>query len=165
MIEPCVFPMPPDLLLIPMAIARRKRAYKLAAVATAGSCLGALFGYAIGAWAMHTIGQVIVETYHLEAGFDHFQHAFHRWGMWIILLKGLTPIPFILVTIASGVAGLPIPIFIVSCIITRGARFFFEAWLIHRYGAPIQIFIEKHLPWIALAVLVAIVAGFWFVLR
>jgi membrane protein YqaA with SNARE-associated domain len=152
-------------LLIPMAIARRDRAWRLAAIGTVGSVLGGLIGYAIGAWAMHSVGQAIVETYHLEKGFEHFEYAFHRYGMWIILAKGLTPIPFILVTIASGVAGLNLAVFIVSCTITRGARFFLEAWLIHKFGAPIQTFIERHLPWIALAVLLAIIAGFWFVLR
>jgi len=164
-LEPCLFPIPPDILLIPMAITRRDRVWKLATLATIGSVLGGLVGYAIGALAMHSIGHVIVETYHLEDGFKLFHCAFNKYGMLIILAKGLTPIPFIIVTMASGAADLNIPIFIVSCAITRGARFFFEAALINRFGEPIRLFIEKHLPWVAFAVLLAILGGFWFVLR
>lgn len=164
-IEPWLLPIPPDTLLIPMAIAQRQRAFRLAGVATVGSVLGGLVGYAVGALAMATIGQWVVETYHLENAFDHFRHAFNRYGMWIILAKGLTPIPFILVTIASGVAHLNIFIFLITATITRGMRFFLEALLIHYFGEPIRVFIEKYLTLVALAVLAAIVAGFWIVLR
>jgi membrane protein YqaA with SNARE-associated domain len=122
-------------------------------------------GYAVGALAMATVGQWIVSTYHLENGFEHFHHAFNRYGMWIILAKGLTPIPFILVTIASGVAHLNIFVFIISATITRGTRFFLEAILLHHFGDPIRVFLEKYLTVVALAVLVAIGAGFWIVLR
>jgi membrane protein YqaA with SNARE-associated domain len=163
--EPCLFPMPPDLLLIPIALADRPRALRAAAFATLGSVLGAIVGYSIGALFMKTVGNMIVSTYHLESAFQHFHHAFHQWGVWIILGKGLTPIPFILVTIASGVAQLNLAVFIVSCAITRGARFFFEAWLIRRFGTPVQHFIERHLTWVALAVLAAILFGFWIVLH
>jgi membrane protein YqaA with SNARE-associated domain len=163
--EPCLFPLPPDTLLIPIALADRRNAMRNAAFATLGSVCGAIVGYSIGALFMKTIGAAIVSTYHLEAAFDHFHHAFNRWGMWIILAKGLTPIPFILVTIASGVAQLNLAVFIVSAAITRGARFFFEAWLIRRYGEPVRHFIERHLTWVALAVLAAFLFGFWIVLR
>lgn len=164
-IEPWLLPIPPDTLLIPMAIAQRQRAFQLAAFATAGSVLGGLVGYAVGALAMATVGQWVITTYHLENGFEHFHHAFNRYGMWIILAKGLTPIPFILVTIASGVAHLNIFVFLISATITRGVRFFIEATLLYYYGEPIRIFIEKYLTLVALAVLAVIVAGFWIVLR
>jgi membrane protein YqaA with SNARE-associated domain len=165
LLEPCLFPLPPDTLLIPLCIARRKEAYKLAGIATVGSVLGGLIGYGIGALAMATLGQWIVETYHLQDAFEHFRHGFHRYGMWIILAKGLTPIPFILVTVASGVAHLNLGVFIVSATITRGARFFLEAFLLHRFGKPMRNFIERYLTWIALGALAAILLGFWIVLR
>jgi len=164
-VEPWLFPLPPDTLLIPMAMAQRKHAFKLAGMATAGSVMGGVVGYGIGALAMATIGQWIVSTYHLEAGFEHFHNAFNRYGMWIILAKGLTPIPFILVAVASGVAHLNLLIFVFSATLTRGTRFFLEALLIYRFGEPIRTFIERYLTWVALAVLAVIVAGFWVVLR
>ena len=102
-IEPWLFPLPPDTLLIPMCLARKVNAFRLATMATAGSVAGALVGYGVGALAMATLGQWVISTYHLENAFDHFHHAFNRYGALIILAKGLTPIPFILVTIASGV--------------------------------------------------------------
>ncbi len=165
LIEPCLFPLPPDTLLIPMAIARREKAFRFAAITTLGSVLGGLIGYGIGALAMATIGQWIVDTYHLQAGFERFHHGFNKWGMWIILAKGLTPIPFMLVAVASGVAHLNIGVFVFSATLTRGARFFLEAVLIRAFGAPIKKFIEDYLTWIALAVLAALALGFWLVLH
>jgi membrane protein YqaA with SNARE-associated domain len=163
--EASVFPLPPDILLLPMAIARRDRAWRFAAICTAGSVIGGLIGYGIGALAMATLGQWVVETYHLQNAFQNFHDQFNKWGVWIILAKGLTPIPFKLVTIASGVAGLDLVAFAGACIITRGARFFLIAVLVRRFGAPIRDFIEKYLTWVALGVLAAIIAGFWLVLR
>jgi membrane protein YqaA with SNARE-associated domain len=165
MVEASVFPLPPDVLLLPMAIAAREKAYRFAVICTLGSVTGALIGYGIGALAMATIGQWIVTTYHLENAFQAFHDQFNRWGVLIILAKGLTPIPFKLVTIASGVARLNLVAFVAACAVTRGARFFLLAWLIRRYGAPIKAFIEKYLTWVALGVLAAIIFGFWLVLR
>jgi len=164
-IEPWLLPLPPDMLLIPMSIAQRKHAFRLAAFATSGSVLGGIVGYGVGALAMHTIGHWIIDTYHLEAAFERFHHGFNRYGMWIILAKGLTPIPFILVTIASGVAHLNLLVFIISAAITRGTRFFLEAVLIYHFGEPIRFFIEAYLTWVALGVLALILLGFWLVLH
>jgi len=163
--EASVFPLPPDILLLPMVVARRDKAWRLAAVCTAGSVLGGLIGYGIGALAMATIGQWVVDTYHLQNAFQNFHDGFNKWGVGIILAKGLTPIPFKLVTIASGVAGLNLLAFVLACIATRGARFFLIAGLVRKFGTPIQMFIEKYLTWVALGVLVVIVCGFWVVLR
>jgi membrane protein YqaA with SNARE-associated domain len=148
-----------------MAVARRDKAWRLATICTAGSVLGGLLGYAIGALAMATLGQWVVTTYHLQNAFQLFHDEFAKWGVWIILAKGLTPIPFKLVTIASGVAGLNLPMFVMACIITRGARFFLIAGLVWKFGAPIRGFIEKNLTWVALGVLIAIIAGFGMVLH
>lgn len=163
--EASFFPLPPDLLLIPMALAARDRAWRFALICTVGSVLGGLAGYGIGAAAMATIGQWIVDTYHLQDAFQRFHDGFNKWGVWIILAKGLTPIPFKLVTIASGVAHLDLLSFTLSAAATRGARFFLVAGLIRAFGSPIKIFIERYLNWVALGVLLAIVGGFWFVLR
>jgi membrane protein YqaA with SNARE-associated domain len=165
MAEASVFPLPPDILLLPMVLAQRERAWRLAALCTAGSVLGGLIGYGIGALAMATLGQWVVSTYHLENAFQTFHDGFAKWGVLIVLGKGLTPIPFKLVTIASGVAGLNLVAFTLAAIVTRGARFFLVAWLARRYGAPIKSFIEKYLTWVTLGILLLCVGGFWVVVR
>jgi membrane protein YqaA with SNARE-associated domain len=114
---------------------------------------------------MATIGQWIVETYHMQSAFEMFRHGFHKWGMWIILAKGLTPIPFILVCVASGVTHLNLGIFVFSATLTRGGRFFLEAALIRKFGEPVQDFIERYLTWIGLGVLAIIIGGVWLVVR
>lgn len=163
--ESSFFPLPPDILLLPMSLTARERAYRYALICTIGSVLGGLLGYAIGALFFATLGQWIVETYHLQTGFTRFQEEFAKYGVLIILAKGLTPIPFKLVTIASGVAGLNLPAFIMASIVTRGFRFVLVSFLAKRYGAPIKNFVEKYLTWVALGVLLLIAAGFWIVLR
>jgi membrane protein YqaA with SNARE-associated domain len=163
--EASFFPLPPDILLLPMVIAARQKAWRLAAICTAGSVIGGLIGYGIGAVAMATLGQWVINTYHLQNAFQTFHDQFNKYGVWIILAKGLTPIPFKLVTIASGAAGLNIVSFVLAALATRGARFFLIAALVRKFGEPIRTFIEKYLNWVALGVLLAIVAGFWFVLR
>lgn len=163
--EASVFPLPPDLLLLPMVVARRDKAWRFALVCTLGSVLGGMIGYSIGALAMATLGQWVIDTYHLQAAFEKFRDGFNHWGVGIILAKGLTPIPFKLVTIASGVAGLNLAAFVAACCATRAFRFFLIAGLVRHYGAPIQAFIEKYLTWVALGVLAAIAGGFWLVLK
>jgi membrane protein YqaA with SNARE-associated domain len=162
--EASFFPLPPDVLLLPMAVARRDKAWQLAAVCTLGSVIGGLIGYGIGFFAMATVGQWIIDTYHLQAAFDSFSAGFNKWGVLIILAKGLTPIPFKLVTIASGIAHLNLISFIVAAAATRALRFFLIAALVRHFGEPIKTFVEKYLTWCALGVLVAIVGGFWVVL-
>lgn len=162
--ESSFFPIPPDVLLLPMALACREKAWRYALICTIGSVLGGLLGYAIGAWLYESVGTWIIETYHLQEGFQKFHDEFNEWGVYVILAKGLTPIPFKLVTIASGVAALPIVPFILACIVTRAARFYLVAGLVRKFGAPIRTFVEKYLNWVALGVLVAIIFGFWLVL-
>lgn len=163
--ESSFFPIPPDVLLLPMTLARPDRAWWYAFVCTAGSVLGALLGYAIGAMFFATIGQWLIDVYHLESAFQRFHDQFNEWGVAIILAKGLTPIPFKLVTIASGVAGLNLVAFVVAAAITRAARFFLVAFLVRQYGQPIRRFVEKYLTWVSFGVLAIIVFGFWLVLR
>jgi membrane protein YqaA with SNARE-associated domain len=163
--EASFFPLPPDVLLLPMAIAKRERAYHFAFLCTAGSVLGGLIGYGIGAVAMATIGKWIVHTYHMEAAMQRFDDGFAEWGVWIILAKGLTPIPFKLVTIASGAANLNLISFVLACAVSRGLRFCILAELVRRFGKSIQAFIERYLTWVFLALLTVILLGFWLVLR
>ena len=164
LIEPCLVPIPPDTLLIPMIIAKRDKAYEFALIAALGSVIGGVIGYGIGALAMHTIGHWIVDTYHLEHAFKMFEDGFHKYGVWIILAKGLTPIPFILVSIASGVTHFNLAAFIFSASLTRGGRFFLEAVLIRKFGQPVQDFIERYMTWIGVGVLAIIIGGVWLVL-
>jgi len=165
MAEASVFPLPADLILLPMCVARRDKAWTFAGLCTAGSVIGGLIGYGIGALAMATLGQWIIDTYHMQEAFRRFHEGFAEWGVWIIIAKGLTPIPFKLVTIASGIAGLGLVSFTLACIVTRGARYFLVAGLIYKFGEPIRLFIEKYLTAVALALLAIIVAGFWIVLH
>lgn len=163
--ESSFFPIPPDALLLPLALADRQKAWRFALICTVGSVLGALLGYAIGSLLYESLGQWIIQAYNLQDAFARFHDQFNAWGVWIILGKGLTPIPFKLVTIASGVANLSLAAFIPACILTRGTRFFLVAWLLRRYGEPIRTFVEKYLTWVALGLLVVIVLGFWLVLH
>jgi len=161
--ESSFFPIPPDVLLVPMVLARRERAYVYAAICTAASVLGGALGYAIGVWLFGSLGQWLISAYGLGDDMAKFQASYAEWGAAIILLKGLTPIPYKLVTIASGFAGYDFPLFLLLSAITRGARFFLEAALLRRYGEPVRDFIENRLEWVMLAVAVTIVGGFLLV--
>jgi membrane protein YqaA with SNARE-associated domain len=163
--ESSFFPLPPDILLLPMALAAPSKAFRYAAVCTLASVIGGFLGYAIGALLYDTLGQWIIATYHLDAAFQSFHDGFNKWGVWIILGKGLTPIPFKLVTIASGVAHLNLWSFGLAALGTRALRFFIVAALVRAFGEPIRVFVEKYLTWVALGLLAIIVLGFWLVLH
>ncbi|MDD2326013.1 MAG: DedA family protein [Alphaproteobacteria bacterium] len=162
--ESSFFPIPPDVLLLPMTLARRERAWRYALICTLGSVIGGLLGYAIGALLYESVGQWIIQTYHMQEAFQRFHDEFNEWGVYVILAKGLTPIPFKLVTIASGVAALPLVPFVLAAVVTRAARFYLVAGLVRKFGEPIRTFVEKYLNWVALGILVVIVFGFWLVL-
>ena len=130
------------------------------ASATIASVVGGLLGYAIGYYAFETIGEWVVRTYGLQGALDSFRAEFEQYGTWIILIKGLTPIPYKLVTIASGFAAFNFPLFMLCALITRGARFFLIAALLKRYGAPIQEFIEKRLALVTWSFLAILIGGF-----
>ncbi len=165
--EASVFPIPPDVLLIPMILARPRRAWLLAGITTLASVAGALLGYWIGATLLDQVAMPVVRFYHAEAAYRAFIAFYARWGFWAILFKGLTPIPFKLVTIASGAAHFDLASFIIACIITRGGRFFLiEALPLRFFGDRARVFIESRLGVISTAVLVAGIAGvlvFYFI--
>jgi membrane protein YqaA with SNARE-associated domain len=158
--ESSFFPIPPDAMLLPMVLARRERAYTIAAVCTIASVLGGMFGYFIGYALLESVGQWVINLYHMQGKIAAYQTTYQEYGAWIILLKGLTPIPFKLVTIASGIAKFNFPLFILLCTITRGARFFIIAALLKRYGEPVQKFVEERLNLFAWGFLILIAAGF-----
>ena len=164
--EPCVSPIPPDILLIPMAIAHREKAFRFAIICVIGLLLGSILGYGIGALAMDTIGQWLVTTYHLQEEFAKFQMVFDRWGVLILIAKGfmpLIPIPLIVLMVASGAAHLNPLLFFVTVGVSQAARLFLEAWLIHKYGEPVHAFIERYLTWIGAVVVAVIGVVVWMV--
>ncbi|MGB5949185.1 MAG: YqaA family protein [Parvibaculum sp.] len=158
--ESSFFPVPPDVMLVPMTVARPERAWFYATVCTIASVAGALLGYAIGALLYDTLGHWLISIYGYEDKLEEFRALYGEWGAWIILIKGATPIPYKLVTIASGFAGYSLFWFIVLSLITRGARFFLVAGILNRFGEPIKRFIEEHLGLVSAAFALLIVAGF-----
>ena len=158
--ESSFFPIPPDVMLAPMVLAQPQKWLRLVAIATVASVLGGLFGYAIGYFLLDTVGQWIINLYGLGGKLEVFQQQFAEHGVMIILLKGLTPIPYKLVTIASGIAHFPLVPFILASIVTRAGRFALVAGLLRLFGDKGRAFIEKYLSWILLAVFVLLIAGF-----
>ncbi len=158
--EASFFPIPPDALLIPMALAQPRRALWFALICTCGSVLGGVLGYAIGFWLLDKLAQPIIHFYHYEAAFQGFQAKFAQYGVWVILIKGLTPIPYKIVTIAAGAAAFNFPLFMGASVMTRGGRFFLLAVLLRIFGEPVREFIEKRLGLVTSLVAAGIVGGF-----
>ena len=158
--ESSFFPIPPDALLIPMALARPERAWRLALVCTIASVLGGILGYYIGYALFDVVATPLLRAYHYEAAFARFKATYAEWGLWVILLKGLTPIPFKIVTIASGAAKFNFWIFMAASVITRGARFFLVATLLHFFGTGVRSFIERRLTLVTSLLALGVVAGF-----
>ena len=142
--ESSFFPIPPDVMLAPMILARPEKAYFYAGVCTAASVLGGILGYAIGYY-LTDLGLWLMNVLGHSDGLAEFQHWFDRWGLAVILVKGLTPIPYKLVTIASGLAQFSFPVFLIASVITRGGRFFAVAWVIKRWGPAVWERVEKRL--------------------
>src|ERR1700759_3358149 len=158
--ESSFFPVPPDIMLLPMSVAQPKRAWLFAGVCTAASVLGGILGYAIGALLYDSVGHWLINLYGLSDKVEAFRASYAEWGAGIIIGKGLTPIPYKLVTIASGFAGYNLWLFVLCSIIARGGRFFVVAILLNRYGNTIRAQIEKRLGlWVALGAIV-LVLGF-----
>ena len=144
-VESSVFPIPPDILMIPMIIARPNRAFLIAGVALVASVLGGLLGYAIGALAFETIGEPILSTLGKEEAMAEFSTRFNDMGFWAVLTAGVTPFPYKVITIMAGFTAMPLPVFIATSILARGLRFFIVAGLLWKYGAPMRDFIERRL--------------------
>ncbi len=158
--ESSFFPVPPDALLIPMVIARPERAFRLAAICTVGSVAGGALGYLIGYELFDVLARPLLDAYHYQDAFARFQATYATYGLWVILIKGLTPIPYKIVTIASGAAHFDFAVFMVASIVTRGARFFLVAALLRQFGTPVRDFIERRLTLVTTVAAAAVVGGF-----
>jgi membrane protein YqaA with SNARE-associated domain len=160
--EASFFPLPPDIMLAPMVMARPERAWRLAAICSIASVLGGFLGYAIGYY-VQPLGHWILALFGHPNGLEEFRAFFARWGVAVILVKGLTPIPYKLVTIAAGLAQFSLVWFAISSAITRTVRFFFVAFLFRRFGPELAELIEKRIYMVTAIVLVVIVLGFFIV--
>jgi membrane protein YqaA with SNARE-associated domain len=157
--ESSFFPFPPDVMLVPMSVAQPRKAWFYAAVCTVASVLGGIVGYFIGYLLYDSVGKWLIDAYGYEHGVEEFRHLYAEWGAWIILIKGLTPIPYKLVTITSGFAGYNLGWFVVLSVITRGLRFFVLAGILNYFGEPIRAFMEKNLGLVTAGFVLILVAG------
>ncbi len=159
-IESSVFPIPPDVLMIPMILAAPSRAWLIASVALVSSVLGGMAGYAIGAFAYEGLGRPILEALGKGEAMDAFNTRFNDFGFWAVLTAGVTPFPYKVITIMSGWTGMPLVTFIATSILARGLRFFIVAGLLWKYGEPIRDFIERRLGLMFTLFVLLLVGGF-----
>ena len=162
--ESSFFPIPPDILLIPMALASKARALFYAFICTLFSVLGGILGYAIGYFFYNSLGIYIVEFYHLENSFNIFENYYKEFGLLIVLGAGITPFPYKFITIASGVFGLNIYLFVIISIIGRGLRFYLIAILLYFFGEKIKLFIDKYFNILSISFFILLV-GSVFIIR
>ena len=159
-VESSVFPIPPDILMIPMIIARPSRAFVIAGVAMIASVLGGMLGYYIGWGLFESVDRPVLEFYGKTDHFAAFAERYNDWGAWAVLIAGVTPFPYKVITILSGSTGLSLPVFVISSVIARGLRFFLIAALLWRFGAPIRDFIERRLGLMFSLFVVILLGGF-----
>jgi len=159
-IESSFFPIPPDVMLVPMVIAERLKAWWYATVATVGSVIGGVFGYAIGYFFLEAIGKPILAFYGKAEAFGQFTQWFNEWGVWILIIKGMTPFPYKVLTIAAGVTHMNLVAFVAASVVARAMRFYLVAGLLYWLGEPIREFIERRLSLITTLLVVGIVGGF-----
>ena len=157
--EASFFPLPPDLLLIPMVIAAPRRAWRLALVCTVCSAAGGVLGWLIGAELFERVALPIARAYHAQDALMRLAQTFRDYGLWVILIKGLTPIPYKIVSISAGAAHFSLALFVLASLVTRGARFFLIAALLRRFGDPVRVFVERQLTLVTSVVALAAVAG------
>lgn len=162
-IESSVFPIPPDVLMIPMILARPHLAFRIAGIATLASVLGGCLGYAIGWGLMDSIGRLLLDFYGASGDFEALAARFNEQGAWAVLIAGVTPFPYKVITIFSGATGLDLVTFTAVSVVARALRFFFVAWLLWKYGAPVRRFIERWLGWLFTLFIALVIAGFYLV--
>ena len=163
-LESSMFPIPPDIIMIPMIIARPNRAFIIAGVALGASVIGGLLGYAIGALAFEALGEPILTALGKADAMSEFATRFNDVGFWAVLIAGVTPFPYKVITIMSGVTAMPLGTFIATSILARGLRFFLVALLLWKFGAPVRDFIEKRLP-LMFTLAVALLLGGFFAIK
>lgn len=159
-VESSFFPIPPDVVLIPMVLAERNKAWIYAVICTVTSVAGGLLGYLIGAVLFEEVARPILELYGYAEKFETFRGRYNEWGPWIVFMAGVTPFPFKVITIASGATGLDLTVFILASIVARGVRFFVVAGLLYWLGPPIRRFIEERLGLVFTVFVVLLVGGF-----
>ncbi len=159
-VESSFFPIPPDLLLIPMVLADRQKAWRYAAIATVASVIGGVFGYLIGAFLFEQLAMPILQFYGYDQQFEQFAAWYNDWGVWIVFVAGVTPFPYKVITIASGATGLYFPVFMLASVVSRGLRFLIVAGLLYWIGPPIREFIERRLGLVFTAFMVLLIGGF-----
>jgi len=159
-VESSVFPIPPDALLIPMVLANRAKAWWYAFVCTLSSVIGGLAGYAIGFYLFEAVAEPLLDFYGYADKFGQFAQTYNDWGAWAVLIAGITPFPFKVITIASGATKLSLPVFIFASMVARMVRFFAVAGLIYVFGPPIRTFIEKRLGLVFAVSLALLIGGF-----
>ncbi|MCI0753331.1 YqaA family protein [Teichococcus vastitatis] len=158
--ESSIFPVPPDAMLVPMCLARPERAWRYAAICTVASVFGGMVGYLIGFYLFEAVAQPILAAYGHAEALASFRAWFDRWGAAVILIKGLTPIPYKIVTIAAGAAAFDPWVFLITSALTRAARFFLLALLLRRFGTPVRAFVERRLTLLTSVMAAAILCGF-----
>ncbi len=158
--ESSFFPIPPDILLIPMVLANRRKAFFYAFICTLASIIGGIFGWLVGAFLFDALAQPILQFYGYADKFKEFAGRYNEYGAWIVFFAGLTPFPYKVITIASGATGLSLPIFLVASILSRGLRFFAVAGLLWWLGPPIRDFIERRLGLLFTIFVVLLFGGF-----
>lgn len=159
-VESSIFPIPPDVLLIPMVLADRSRWLRYALICTIASVAGAILGYFIGAFLYETLGRPLLELYGREKDFETIQHWYNVWGGWAVLFAAVTPFPYKVLTIFSGATALNLAIFVVVSIVGRGMRFYLVSWLLFRFGMPIRSFVEGNLGLLFTLFMVLLIGGF-----
>ena len=159
-IESSFFPIPPDIMLIPMVLATPKKAYSIAGLATLSSVLGGYFGYLIGVYGFELIARPLLNFYGYMEKFSEFEEYYHTYGAWIVFAAGITPFPYKIITIASGAVGLNLLVFTLASVIARGMRFYIIAILLKAFGAPMKVFIEKNLNILSILFLALLIGGF-----
>lgn len=161
--ESSFFPIPPDIMLIPMVLAIPKNAFKIAGLATFASVLGGCFGYIIGAGFFELIAEPILNMYNAMDKFKEFETYYHEYGAWIVFGAGITPFPYKIITIASGAVHLDFFVFTIASVLARGLRFYIVALLLKKYGEPMKVYIEKNLGWLSIVFLILLIGGFYLI--
>ncbi len=162
-VESSFFPIPPDIFLIPLVLANRDKAFLMAGVCTVASVLGGFFGYFIGFGLYDMVAEPIINFYNYQEQFNSFKHQYNDFGAWIVLMAGITPFPYKVITIASGVTNLDLITFGVASIVARGIRFYLVAWLLYKWGAPMKNYIEKNLGWLSIVFFILLIGSFYII--
>jgi membrane protein YqaA with SNARE-associated domain len=160
LVESSFFPIPPDVFLIAMCLAAPRQAFKYAAICSVGSVLGGVLGYGFGLWFMDSIGQQIIGWYGLEHKYEVVQNYYRTYDFWAIIIAGFTPLPYKLFTITAGAFKINFAAFVVASVVSRSARFFLIALLIHKFGAPVKLFIERYFNILTIVFMVLLIGGF-----